>query len=111
MVNKHDLAMIGFPFTLYHDMTVNGIRFESCFPVIGSEKTSTVINTTKPAKCLVANHYGNLNGLRDAHKNLQQWMLANGKKWTFPIKEVYRFDIRTNTDTANWLTRIYYPLK
>jgi effector-binding domain-containing protein len=113
-LQKADIEVIGYPFTILHDYTETGMNIECALPIeadITSEDERIKVNERYVGKVVKAIHVGSYGDLYNAHDEIGDYITQNkltnaGDPW-----EVYVTDAATETDTSKWVTHIYYPVK
>jgi effector-binding domain-containing protein len=113
-LQRAEVDIVGYPFTIYHDYTETGMNMECALPIeadITSTDERIQVKERYIGKVVKAIHVGSNEGLYDAHNEVGDYIAHNkltnaGDPW-----EVYVTDAATETDTAKWITHIYYPVK
>lgn len=113
-LQKADIEISGYPFTIFHEYTETGMNMECALPIaadITSEDERILVNERYVGKVVKAIHVGSYMGLFDAHNEVGDYMMQNKLTSASDPWEVYVTDAATETDTAKWITHIYYPIK
>jgi effector-binding domain-containing protein len=113
-LQQSDIEVSGYPFAIFHDYTETGMYMEFGLPIVAditSEDDRILVSERYAGKVVKAIHTGSYNGLFDAHGEVGDYIAQNklinaGDPW-----EVYVTDAANETDTAKWITHIYYPIQ
>lgn len=110
---QKEIEMAGMPFAMYHLMNEENIDFECGIPIQENiEGNATVKVATFPTStCACLDFYGDYSNLQEGHIAMQKWMEAHGFNLSSAPMEFYLTDPLQETDPANWLTRICYPVE
>lgn len=112
-VKKAQIPITGVRFAVYHDWNPEGYTHISCgIPVAeGSKGKGDVKYFELPSgKTVFGQHKGGYNSA-PVHYAIDDYMKDFGLEMDNFIWEAYGYDPRTDTDSTNWVTMIYYPVK
>ncbi len=110
---QKEIEMAGMPFAMYHLMDEENIDLECGIPIEESVEGNKTVNvaTFPTTTCACLDFYGDYSNLQEGHIAMQKWMEAHGFNLASAPMEFYLTDPQQETDPANWLTRICYPLE
>lgn len=118
VMGKAGATMTGPVFAIYHKVVTNPDGSMNFWLEAGAQIDKEVKSEGRvqykemPGGNVVrADHYGPYNSTGNTHNAVQAWMLKNGKKAIGDPWETYVTDPMVETDTAKWLTQIYYPVQ
>ena len=112
-IKKNDMKMAGSPLAIYHRYDASAVvDMEPAIPVTAAKAGSDQVQKgiIKAQMVVVADYYGDYEKSSIAHDAINKWITDNGKKITGSPWEQYITDPMMETDTAKWLTKIYYPV-
>ncbi|MCB0552653.1 MAG: SRPBCC family protein [Phaeodactylibacter sp.] len=113
-VSNAGLEMAGMPSALYYtwDEAKQSTDLAFVIPLKEKGQLKGFESFELPAgKALLVNFYGDYSKIGDAHTAIDQYLAANSLEASAPVIEEYVTDPQSEPDPANWLTRVYYPLK
>lgn len=112
-INKNGVMGAGQPMSVYINLNETGWEADVAIPVAETGEVSDadiVAGQTSGGKVVRAIHMGDYNKLDDTHKQLQAYMQFNELEANGQGYEIYVSD-PTESDTSQWRTDVYYPIK
>jgi effector-binding domain-containing protein len=110
---KNGANKAGAPMAIYYKWGKDGFEFDAACPFDkklpgeGDVKGGEI----KAGNVVMVNYYGDYSKIKPAHDMIQDYIKSNNKKTTGAPWEVYAKDPGKVTDTAKWLTQVYYPVE
>ncbi|MBL6447852.1 GyrI-like domain-containing protein [Fulvivirga sp. 29W222] len=108
------LKMSGAPLAVYKSFDENNMVIICGLPVPKGtiiEHESITIGETPGGKAVKATHKGNYDKLHLAHEKVSKYIKNKDLKIAGYPYEVYITDPEKVSDTAQWITEVYYPLE
>jgi len=112
-LKKANISADGFPAGLYYlwDEKTSTTDMIAALPVKGNPTIPGLTTVSIPAvKEIFVEHLGDYSKIGDAHFALEDYMKEKGLKFSPPAIEQSMNDLEVVKDTANWLTKIIYPV-
>ncbi|MEO9802740.1 MAG: SRPBCC family protein [Reichenbachiella sp.] len=112
-INKNGVMGAGQPMSVYINLNETGWEADVAIPVADPGEVSDEsisVGQTPGGKVVKAIHMGDYNKLDDTHKQLQAYMQFNELEANGQGYEIYVSD-PTESDTSQWRTDVYYPIK
>jgi effector-binding domain-containing protein len=112
-VNAKKMTPAGEPFTVYHSYSQNGFDIETCLPIISSIQSSSdvIFSELSSQKTVMVKYSGNNKNINLAYQALTNYINDNGLQIAGPPWEKYIRNSIAESDTGNWQTNIYFPVK
>ncbi|SMD32853.1 effector-binding domain-containing protein [Reichenbachiella faecimaris] len=113
-INENGVMAAGQPMSIYVDYSDTGWEADIAIPVADTGEVSDeniAAGQTAGGKVLMGVHMGDYNLLDETHKQLQAYMQFNELEANGNGYEVYVTDPTIQTDTAQWRTEVFYPIK
>ena len=112
-LTANNVQMAGAPCGLYYtwDEESKTTDLASAIPVATKFQAEDVqIISIAAGPSLLIDSYGSYDKLGNVHGALDEFMKTTGVSIKVPVIEEYITDPMTETDTAKWLTKVYYLL-
>ncbi|MEO1262319.1 MAG: GyrI-like domain-containing protein [Bacteroidota bacterium] len=113
-IGSQKLETAGQPCGIYYkwDEETKTTDMAAAIPVKGNP---TAVGNVEPyevpkGRCVMIDHYGDYEGLGEAHGAMDDYLKANGMEPAKLVMEEYVTDPGNEPDPAKWLTKIYYFL-
>ncbi|WP_163709932.1 SRPBCC family protein [Mangrovibacterium lignilyticum] len=112
LIQKDGLQMTDMPFAIYHKIDGDMIDLECGIPVAEKiDSTDKIHAGTMVSRTYVeADHIGSYNTLRQTHEFIQKWLKDHQITLAGSPMEKYLTDPYEVTDTAQWITAVFYPV-
>lgn len=111
---RNKVEAVGAPLAVYTNYTEESIDMICGIPVPeGTEADADGVYVTQSQEGSVvkAVHMGDYMELESTHELIQQYMNYYAWDWSGPPWEDYPTDPTVVTDTAQWVTNVYYPVR
>lgn len=112
-ITDQNLEIAGAPFTMYYSNSSTDFDFDTAMPIKAPGKANgNIISATIPAgKAVVVSYYGPYELTGIAHEEANKYIMANSElNISGPPREIYITDSESETNPANWLTQVIYPV-
>ena len=112
LIQKDDLQMTDMPFAIYHKIDGDLIDLECGIPIAKTiESTGKIQSGTMAGRTYAeADHIGSYNSLSQTHEFIQKWLKDRNIALAGSPMEKYLTDPYELTDTAQWITAVFYPV-
>ncbi len=112
-LKTRNLSPTGNPTTIYHNFATQIFDIEACIPV--ANKVITPVGMfcveTGVQKTVMVKYFGSNNSIYGAYEAIQTYINDKGLQVTGPSWEEYISDPTRETDSGQWQTNIYFPVK
>jgi effector-binding domain-containing protein len=108
----HKAQLTGAPILIFHKLTKEIVTFEAALPFSGEIKNEGKFKVLSlpVGNAVVADYYGSYQKIGPAYEAIQKWLKLNSLKINGSPWEEYVTDPSMKKDTAQWLTKIYFPI-
>lgn len=112
-LKNEGLSPINAPFTVFHSFSDSIFEIESCMQLPLSVKVPTGMSCSEVAeqKAVMVKHFGYNKQITAAYIALNNFINDRGFRIVGPPWEEYVTNQVLESDTAQWQTNIYYPVK
>jgi effector-binding domain-containing protein/uncharacterized membrane protein len=115
MLGRAKVEMTGPPMCLYpmYDASTKEMEMVCALPVAANAKVlgKYKVMQTNGGPAIKAIHMGSYHKLEETHNQIDKYMSFKNLEPNGPPMEVYITDPGKESDTAKWITEVYYPVK
>jgi len=110
---QQKLEPSGAPFAIYYSQSNTQFDFDAALPIAKAGKADGLVMAAQRSagKAVCVAFYGDYSQTPLAHETADAYIRNNGITISGPPFEEYVSDPGLEKDTAQWLTKVYYPIR